>query len=347
MRRGGVRWIVVPPHLAYGSAGDSEGIVPGDAVLIFELVCTWPFPSDHLPRTRAALAFGLMGADMCVLRQTLVDVVAAESGNGDEGPVPMVPLEGDRAVLSAIKSLRPPSETSEDANEWEEEGEGLAETPVVLVPSGNEGDGADNHGVEKGEEDQQGEEGGTEGDSAQVNGEEGSADDQDEMLKSRMAKLSEHGGPGLHGPGLHMLIGGRAAHGAQYAGHAGRARASFAGAACVRTVSRWGHSLAGPRCLMPCEALAESRQMCGHGWRRWRGSWTHCEGGLIFSWMSSGARQRGVVGPQIFSWGRFWSRASASSSQTTSVCGPMRTPCANLSRRHVLWRSGQATSDAS
>lgn len=221
MRRGGVRWIVVPPHLAYGSAGDSEGIVPGDAVLIFELVCTWPFPSDHLPRTRAALAFGLMGADMCVLRQTLVDVVAAESGNGDEGPVPMVPLEGDRAVLSAIKSLRPPSETSEDANEWEEEGEGLAETPVVLVPSGNEGDGADNHGVEKGEEDQQGEEGGTEGDSAQVNGEEGSADDQDEMLKSRMAKLSEHGGPGLHGPGLHMLIGGRAAHGAQYAGHAG------------------------------------------------------------------------------------------------------------------------------
>lgn len=172
MRAGGVRWLVLPPNLAYGDEGREDAGIPPSAVVVFR-----------------------------------IDVVEVRAGEPSlDAPIPGIGAEqGGVTIASAIKTLRLPSESGgEDDDEWEDDPVGGAE--VVLSNEGEEarGDanaeeaGEDGAAGEAVERDLHSEEQGVDrgaigaGGSAADDGGEGGEGDSD--IKLRMARLAEQGG---------------------------------------------------------------------------------------------------------------------------------------------------------
>ena len=102
MRAGGVRWMVLPPHLAYGDEGREDAGIPGGAVLIFRV---------HVEEIREGQA-------------PVAEALA----------IPSMDPESGLSIASAIQTLRPPSESGEDDDDWDDDPVGGAE---VVVPSGD------------------------------------------------------------------------------------------------------------------------------------------------------------------------------------------------------------------
>ena len=157
MCEGGVRWLIAPPHLAYGDEGLEEAGIPPAAVLIMRL---------HVDSVR--------------------------EGHTPLPPPPDAEGQGAVTIATAIKSLRPPSESGgEDDDEWGEEPVGGAE----VVP-GSAGAGGGDGVVELGSSCVEPEVGGVERGVGVCEGQ-NLTDDGHELsgdMQERISKPEEHGG---------------------------------------------------------------------------------------------------------------------------------------------------------
>lgn len=236
MRAGGVRWLVLPPNLAYGDEGKEEAGIPPGAVLIFRI--------------------------------RLMDVRKCEPSL--DAPIPaMGEVHGGVTIAAAIKTLRPPSESeAEDDGEWEEEPAGGAEVAVPNDESArrnasDEDTLEESSVVEAARTASRGEEHGTDG--IVRGGDGGVADEGGECsevdIKLRMARLAEQGGIRhqlgdiLSAPPAHHQAGGAPVWGENGVGDSGAGGGVYGGGPGIASAAAMMAAYGGPA---PGGFLAES-----------------------------------------------------------------------------------------